>query len=68
MAQRDWFIEAFGRAITDVREKVVEEPWFGRKLTRPVESHGDDCFAAAAKDRIEEHEHDRDASEHGIDR
>jgi hypothetical protein len=71
MAQRDWFVEAFGRAITDVREKVVEEPWFGRKLTRPGEHappRDNDPFAATAKDRSVEHDQTHDSDEHEIDR
>lgn len=33
MTQRDWFTEGFGQAIADIRQKLVEEPWFGRSGT-----------------------------------
>lgn len=71
MAQRDWFTEAFGRAITDIREKVVEEPWFGRKLARPgehVPARDDERFATAAKEHPEERDHAHDSHELDIDR
>lgn len=71
MAQRDWFTEAFGRAFTDIREKVVEEPWFGRPLSRPsghAQSHRDVTLAEAAKEPMNEHEQASDLHEHGIDR
>ncbi len=32
----DWFAESFGDAISDIREKLVEEPWFGRPSTPPT--------------------------------
>ena len=35
MANKPFFDELFkgiGKAITDIREKVVEEPWFGRAV------------------------------------
>lgn len=66
MPHKDWFADAFGRAIADVREKLIEEPWFGRPLgpagehARPHESIKE---ADPALDRIQEDEHDR-----GIDR
>lgn len=28
----DWFLEGFGAAVRDVRQKVVEEPWYGKSL------------------------------------
>lgn len=36
MSNADWFARAFGAAITDIRQKLVEEPWFGRPVTPPV--------------------------------
>ncbi len=37
------FIAGFANAVTDVREKVVEEPWFGRAVTDtpPVQAGND---------------------------
>jgi len=42
----DWLFRAFGDAIADVREKVVETGWYGRPLTdrgadRPAENSQD---------------------------
>lgn len=35
---RDWFADAFGSAIADVRQKLIEEGWFGRAVTpRPFD-------------------------------
>lgn len=32
MSLPDWFIQGFGSAISDIRRKVVEEPWYGKSL------------------------------------
>ncbi len=29
----DWLQRGIANAVVDIREKVVEEPWFGRKVT-----------------------------------
>ena len=35
---RDWFADAFGSAIADARQKLIEEGWFGRTVTpRPFD-------------------------------
>lgn len=36
MKPLDWFVAAFGAAVADVREKLVEEPWFGRAVDAPT--------------------------------
>ena len=63
MATRDWFAEAFGRAIADIRQKVVEEPWFGRAVTKqPLQS-------TAPGENAREQEYPQEQNhEHGIDR
>ena len=33
MSNRDWFANAFGAAVEDIRHKLVEEGWFGRTVT-----------------------------------
>lgn len=33
MANRDWFSNAFGATVEDIRHKLVEEGWFGRTVT-----------------------------------
>ncbi len=34
-------IDGMGDAITDIREKLVEEPWYGRTLDVPVSELGE---------------------------
>lgn len=31
----DWLAQQFAEAVTDIRRRVVEEPWFGKPLDRP---------------------------------
>ncbi|MFA5989927.1 MAG: hypothetical protein WC803_10025 [Sphingomonas sp.] len=28
---RDWFAQAFGSAVADIRAKLIDEAWFGRR-------------------------------------
>jgi hypothetical protein len=37
MSDRDWFVKAFGAAVDDIRKRLVEEPWFGREVTPPLQ-------------------------------
>jgi hypothetical protein len=37
MPTKDWFVEGFGAAVADLRQKLVEEPWYGRSLATPGE-------------------------------
>jgi len=63
----DEFLDGLGNAIADVREKVVEEPWYGRAVTE----RGHDCpqwpeareSGPSLEDMEKEHAH-----EHEIDR
>jgi hypothetical protein len=32
----EWFAQAFGAAMEDIRQKVVEEPTYGRTVTPPT--------------------------------
>lgn len=62
LTMRDWFAEAFGSAVSDIRQKLIDEAWFGRRPVSPADSRegrGED-------DRVGE----RDAQSHdfGIDR
>lgn len=73
----DWFSRAFGSAVADVRQKLVEEAWFGKTVTpRPFAGHTPDStpqtFAErmgwdqpSDRERPEPHQPDR---ERGIDR
>ena len=78
MKRTDSFVEAFGKAVSDVREKLVEEPWFGRPVTKGHE--GTRSMAEAlgweepkardvqrTHDEEQDHEHDREHG-HDIDR
>lgn len=61
----------FGELIADIRQKVVEEPWFGRAVTpQEVNDHsGDDLGWAAWRDaEPTAPEQDRSGIEHGIER
>jgi len=59
-------------AVTDIREKVVEEPWFGRVVNeRPVtEMNFGWPQAPAVQPEQGEHEqdHERDMADDGMDR
>lgn len=35
---RDWYIDAFGHPIADVRAKLIDEGWFSRRTPEPVPS------------------------------
>jgi hypothetical protein len=35
----DWFIRAFGDAVADARQKLIEEAWFGRKHAGSSPTH-----------------------------
>lgn len=36
----DWFGQAFGSAVEDIRNKLIEEGWFGRKTVEPGQHDG----------------------------
>ncbi len=36
---RDWFADAFGGAVSDIRQKLIDEAWFGRRPAAPASSH-----------------------------
>lgn len=38
--KRDWFTEAFGYPVADIRAKLIDEAWFGRKANE--HRHGSD--------------------------
>lgn len=40
MPSDDWFTKAFGDAVADIRQKLVEEGWFGRPLIARPEHRG----------------------------
>lgn len=33
---RDWFADAFGGAVADIRQKLIDEAWFGRHPASPT--------------------------------
>lgn len=79
MAKHDWFTEFFGATVKDIREKVVEEPWFGRALSnendrKPAYDGSRDAslnemlgWGLTDKDREKAAEPEQD-KDHGIDR
>ncbi len=53
MARYDWFADAFGASATDIRQKLVEEAWFGRTVTpRPRGGHGRDAEDGPMAERL----------------
>lgn len=61
---RDWFVEAFGAAVADIRREIVEVGWFGRaeRPQSPSQFYGHD------KDDPAERAPKAPEQEHGIDR
>jgi hypothetical protein len=58
----DWFANAFGEAASDIRQKLIDEAWFGRRPTdQRSDFYGVDDHDARESDR----DHSQD---HGIDR
>lgn len=47
MTVGDWFVNGFGTALTDIRQKLVEEPWFGRRVTPPISAERPSSLAEA---------------------
>jgi len=76
MAEKKSFLEEVTKgiadAITDIREKVVEEPWFGRVVNdrEVTELNFGWPQAPAVQPEQGEHEpdHQRDAADHEMDR
>lgn len=79
---RDWFAEAFGAAASDVRAKLIDEAWFGRRVPEPGRDNDPGCspgdhpapnetgFATWLKTYVRALESEQPAQEpdHGIDR
>jgi hypothetical protein len=65
----DQFYKGIGDAVKDIREKVVEEPWYGRTLTGP-EAEAPQWLRAMRpeNERSAEQEHDRNSVDTDIDR
>lgn len=61
---RDWFAEAFGAAVADIRREIVEIGWFERaeKPQSPSQFYGHD------EDDPAERAPNAPEQEHGIDR
>lgn len=65
----DWFLEVFGSAMPDIRRKLIDEAWFGRRTAAsdsPWREKGDERLGweqpAArehAPDRAPQHDFDR---------
>lgn len=58
----DWFANAFGEAASDIRQKLIDEAWFGRRQPgQRSDSYGAHDHAAQESDRDQ-------SQDHGIDR
>ncbi len=66
MPQRDWLTECFGAAITDIRQKLVEEPWFGRAVTAPLPEPGGSLAQQFGWDKPAHERSIQEAPAHGI--
>ena len=62
---RDWFTESFGAALDDIRAKLIDEGWFGRR-TADHAARGDLGWSidhprepAAAHEPNHDHDFDR---------
>lgn len=45
MSLLDEFLRGFGDAVADIREKVINEPWYGRPLSGAPEHHPEPAAA-----------------------
>lgn len=36
--KRQWFLDSFGAPVADVRAKLIEEAWFGRRVSEPFQT------------------------------
>jgi len=36
--KRQWFLDSFGAPVADIRAKLIEEAWFGRRVSEPFQS------------------------------
>lgn len=36
--KRQWFLDSFGAPVADIRAKLIEEAWFGRRVSEPLQS------------------------------
>lgn len=65
---RDWFAQTFGQAVADMRAKLIDEAWFGRRVPEP---HGPNDLGWSRDDDPSPERETRSQEpdqEHGIDR
>ena len=69
MSGRSWLADAIGTVATDVRQRLVEEGWFGRIVTpRPLAGSDRAAEHGSFADRLGwERPAGRDGPDHGID-
>lgn len=63
---RDWFAQAFGGAVADIRAKLVDEAWFGRRTAEPSQ-RGDLGWSIADHPRESAPDH-QPQQDHDFDR
>jgi hypothetical protein len=64
----DELTKGLADAIVDIREKVVEEPWFGRVVTERETADINIGWPEPREVQPEQGEHERDVADDGIDR
>lgn len=62
--KRQWFLDSFGAPIADVRAKLIEEAWFGRRVSEPVESKDWSWMREEQTPRAASADHNPDRSPH----
>lgn len=71
MAERNFFTELYegiADAVTDIRQKVVEEPWYGRAVTEGREGEAPQWPQAREAEPDRSAEQERDQADRDIDR
>lgn len=48
----DWFSAAFGATVADVRQRLVEEPWFDRTVTPGSSTNHQHAAGLSMADRL----------------
>lgn len=72
--KRQWFLDSFGAPVADIRAKLIEEAWFGRRVNEPIQSNDLGWMREERSPRSDSAEHAPDRSpdhsrdqNHGID-
>lgn len=66
MSRSDWFARSFGAAVEDVRARMIDEAWFGRRAGASAQHHHTHDHHHSYDREVAER--DIQGNEHGIDR